>query len=515
MAEKETTRKHYPELSPFGEATKLEAEILAFWEANRIFERSVEERPASSPFVFYEGPPTANGRPGVHHALSRTIKDLVCRYQTMKGHRVVRKAGWDTHGLPVEIEVEHQLGLDGKDQIEHYGVAAFNEQCRKSVFKYLDEWLEFTKKLGFWLDLDDPYITFKNEYIESVWWILKQFWDQDMLFQGHKIVPYCPRCGTSLSSHEVSQGYADVQDPSIYIKLKLVDEDAYFLVWTTTPWTLISNVALAVGPDHDYVRVRNKGEVLILAEALVGVLDGDTEILGTVKGSELIGKRYEPCFPFFDKMVDAFRVIGADFVSLEDGTGIVHMAPAFGEDDYNAGKAENLPMIQPVDEAGKFTAEVTPWAGHVHQGRRSRDHHRSQEARPPLPEREDHALVPVLLALQIAAHLLRAPLVVHQDDGVQGSAPRGELEGAVVPARGRGEPLHRVARGERRLGALARALLGHAAQHLDVRVVQGAVLHRLRRGAPLDRRGVSRGVRSPQAVHRRSRRRLPRVRRQE
>jgi isoleucyl-tRNA synthetase len=363
MAEKETTRKHYPELSPFGEATKLEAEILAFWEANRIFERSVEERPASSPFVFYEGPPTANGRPGVHHALSRTIKDLVCRYQTMKGHRVVRKAGWDTHGLPVEIEVEHQLNINGKDQIEHYGVAAFNEQCRKSVFKYLDEWLDFTKKLGFWLDLDDPYITFKNEYIESVWWILKQFWDQDMLFEGHKIVPYCPRCGTSLSSHEVSQGYADVQDPSIYIKLKLVDEDAFFLVWTTTPWTLISNVALAVGPDYDYVRVRNKGDVLILAEALVGVLDGDTEVLGSVKGSELIGKRYEPCFPFFDKVVDAFRVIGADFVSLEDGTGIVHMAPAFGEDDYNAGKTENLPMLQPVDESGKFTDEVTPWAG--------------------------------------------------------------------------------------------------------------------------------------------------------
>jgi isoleucyl-tRNA synthetase len=363
MAEKENVRKRYPELSPFGEATALEAEILAFWEANHIFERSVEERPASSPFVFYEGPPTANGRPGVHHALSRTIKDLVCRYQTMKGHRVVRKAGWDTHGLPVEIEVEHQLDLDGKDQIEHYGIAAFNEQCRKSVFKYLDEWLEFTKKLGFWLDLDDPYITFKNDYIESVWWILKQFWDQDMLYQGHKIVPYCPRCGTSLSSHEVSQGYADVKDPSVHIKLKLADEDAYFLVWTTTPWTLISNVALAVGPEHDYVRVRNRGDVLILAEALVGALDGDTEILGAVKGSELIGKRYEPCFPFFDKMVDAFRVIGADFVSLEDGTGIVHMAPAFGEDDYNAGKAENLPMIQPVDEAGKFTEEVTPWAG--------------------------------------------------------------------------------------------------------------------------------------------------------
>jgi isoleucyl-tRNA synthetase len=360
---KDKSRKRYPELPPFGEATALEADVLRSWEANNIFKRSVEERPAENPFVFYEGPPTANGHPGVHHALSRTIKDLVCRYQTMKGHRVVRKAGWDTHGLPVEIEVEHQLNINGKDQIEHYGIARFNEECKKSVFRYLDEWLDFTKKLGFWLDLDDPYVTFKNEYIESVWWILRQFWDQDMLVQGHKIVPYCPRCGTALSSHEVSQGYEDVQDPSIFIKLKLVDEDAYFLVWTTTPWTLISNVALAVGPDFAYARVRNKGNVLILAEALVGVLDGDKEILGTVKGSELIGKRYEPCFPFFDKLADAFRVIGGDFVSLEDGTGIVHMAPAFGEDDYNAGKVENLPLLQPVDEAGKFTAEVTPWAG--------------------------------------------------------------------------------------------------------------------------------------------------------
>jgi len=361
--EKSASRKRYPELAPFGEAIKVEEEILRFWESNGIFRRSVEERPADDPFVFYEGPPTANGRPGVHHALSRTIKDLVCRYRTMRGNRVVRKAGWDTHGLPVEIEVEHKLGLDGKDQIEHYGIAAFNEQCRKSVWTYLDEWHEFTRKLGFWLDLDDPYITFKNEYIESVWWILRQFWDQDMLYQGHKIVPYCPRCGTSLSSHEVSQGYADTSDPSIYIKLKVEGEDAYFLVWTTTPWTLVSNAALAVGPDHDYVRVRNKGETLILAEALVGVLDGDTEILGSVKGSELVGKRYEPCFPFFKDAPGAFRVIGADFVSLEDGTGIVHVAPAFGEDDYNAGKAEGLPMLQPVDEAGHFTGEVTPWAG--------------------------------------------------------------------------------------------------------------------------------------------------------
>ena len=361
--QKNNKEKRYPDLPPQHEAITEEEEVLRFWEAHDIFKRSVEERPSDNPFVFYEGPPTANGRPGVHHAMSRTIKDIVCRYRTMRGHRVVRKAGWDTHGLPVEIEVEGMLGLDGKDQIEKYGIAAFNAECRRSVFKYLDEWHEFTRKLGFWLDLDDPYVTCTNEYIESVWWILKQFWDQDMLFEGHKVVPYCPRCGTSLSSHEVSQGYEDVSDPSIFIKLKIVDDDAYFLVWTTTPWTLISNVALAVGPDHDYVRVRNKGDELILAEALVGVLDGDVEILGKVKGKDLIGKRYEPCYPFFEDREGAFRVIGADFVTLTEGTGIVHTAPAFGEDDYQAGITEGLPFVQPVDEKGRFTDEITPWAG--------------------------------------------------------------------------------------------------------------------------------------------------------
>jgi isoleucyl-tRNA synthetase len=355
--------KRYRDLPPQNRAIEGEEEILRYWEANGIFKRSVDERPDDNPFVFYEGPPTANGRPGVHHAMSRAIKDIVCRYRTMRGHRVVRKAGWDTHGLPVEIEVEEKLGLNGKDQIEKYGIAAFNAECRRSVFKYLDEWHEFTRKLGFWLDLDDPYVTCTNEYIESVWWILKQFWDQDMLFEGHKVVPYCPRCGTSLSSHEVSQGYEDVSDPSIFIKLKLVDEDAYFLVWTTTPWTLISNIALAVGPDYDYIRVRNKGDELILAEALLDVLDGEVEILEKIKGKELIGKRYEPCYPFFKDQERAFRVIGADFVTLTDGTGIVHTAPAFGEDDYVAAIKEKLPFVQPVDERGRFTGDITPWAG--------------------------------------------------------------------------------------------------------------------------------------------------------
>ena len=363
MGDKETEKKRYRVLPSQDLAIETEEGILKYWDTHDIFKRSVEERPADKPFVFYEGPPTANGRPGVHHAMSRTIKDLVCRYKTMSGYRVVRKAGWDTHGLPVEIEVEEKLGLNGKDQIEKYGIAAFNEECKKSVFKYLDEWHEFTRKLGFWLDLDDPYVTFTNEYIESVWWILKQFWEQGMLFEGHKIVPYCPRCGTSLSSHEVSQGYEDVKDPSIFIKLKIVDEDAFFLVWTTTPWTLLSNVALAVGPDFDYVRVRNKGDVLILAEALLNVLDGEKEILDTVKGKDLIGKRYEPCFPYYKDAEGGFRVIGGEFVILTEGTGIVHIAPAFGEDDYQVGKVENLPFVQPVNEQGRFTEEITPWAG--------------------------------------------------------------------------------------------------------------------------------------------------------
>jgi isoleucyl-tRNA synthetase len=361
MADSDT--KRYGAIPPQREALEAEAEVLKFWDEKDVFRRSVDERPEEKNFVFYEGPPTANGRPGVHHAMSRTIKDLVCRYRTMKGERVVRKAGWDTHGLPVEIEVEKILGLDGKDQIEEYGVDKFNKQCFKSVFKYLEEWHEFTHKLGYWVDLDDPYVTCTNEYIESVWWILKQFWDQDMLYEGHKIIPYCARCGTSLSSHEVSQGYKDVADPSIFIKLKLTDEDAYFLVWTTTPWTLISNVALAVGPEHDYAKVSHSGQTLILAKDLLTVLDGEYEILGTVKGHELEGKTYEPCFPYFKDEENGFRVILADFVTLTDGTGIVHTAPAFGEDDYIAGMQQNLPFVQPVDAEGKFTAEVEKWAG--------------------------------------------------------------------------------------------------------------------------------------------------------
>ncbi|MEJ2722866.1 MAG: class I tRNA ligase family protein, partial [bacterium] len=314
-------------------------------------------------FVFYEGPPTANGKPGVHHVIARLSKDIVCRYKTKLWYQVIRKAGWDTHGLPVEIEVEKELGFDHKDQIETYGIAEFNAKCRESVFKYEKEWTRFTQRIGYWLDLEHPYVTYTNDYIETVWWILKQFWEKGLLYEGHKIVPYCPRCETSLSSHEVGLGYRDVSDPSIFVKFKAVDSDDRFLVWTTTPWTLTANAALAVGADHDYVRVRHGGDTLILAEALLSVLDGDFEIIDRMKGRSLAGRRYEPLFPFFKDEPNGFRVFAADFVSLEDGTGIVHIAPAFGEDDYRLHVEEVVPLLQPVTLQGTMSEDVVPWAG--------------------------------------------------------------------------------------------------------------------------------------------------------
>ncbi|KPL04220.1 MAG: isoleucyl-tRNA synthase [candidate division Zixibacteria bacterium SM23_73_2] len=344
----------------------MEKEILSFWEKNKIFEKSISIRKDSPHFVFYEGPPTANGKPGIHHVISRTIKDLICRYKTMKGFRVDRKAGWDTHGLPVEIEVEKELGLKTKADIEKYGIAKFNTKCRESVFRYVKEWDELTKRMGYWLDLNDAYITCSNEYIESVWWSLSEYFKKGLIYQGYKIVPYCPRCGTALSSHEVAQGYEEVEDPSVFVKMELEDEKGtYFLVWTTTPWTLISNVALAFGSELIYAKVEYKGERLILAKALLdSVLKDDFKILEEFKGKKLEGKRYKPLYEFVK--IDrsrAFYVTLADFVSLEEGTGIVHIAPAFGEDDYKLSRVYSLPLVQPVDEVGEFTQEVTPWQG--------------------------------------------------------------------------------------------------------------------------------------------------------
>ncbi|MGB8657386.1 MAG: isoleucine--tRNA ligase [Candidatus Zixiibacteriota bacterium] len=345
---------------------EMEKRILEFWDQESIFHKSIEIRKGSPNFVFYEGPPTANGKPGIHHVISRTIKDLVCRYKTMRGFKVERKAGWDTHGLPVEIEVEKALKFECKGDVEEYGVDRFNLKCNESVFRYKKEWDELTRRIGYWLDLKSAYITCSNDYIESVWWILSQFWEKGLIYQGHRIVPYCPRCGTALSSHEVAQGYEEVSDPSVFVKMKVEGKpNTYFLVWTTTPWTLISNVALAVGADLDYVKVEHRGEELILAKALLSqALDGEYQVREEFKGKDLEGTRYEPLYGFVKTdRSKAFYVILADFVSVEEGTGIVHVAPAFGADDYEVGLKYDLPVVQPVDEKGEFTSEVTPWKG--------------------------------------------------------------------------------------------------------------------------------------------------------
>lgn len=343
---------------------ELEEEILKFWKENKIFEKSLEIRKDSPRFVFYEGPPTANGRPGIHHVISRTIKDLVCRYKTMQGFLVERKAGWDTHGLPVELEVEKELKLENKAKILEYGIAKFNQKCKESVFKYKKDWDWLTERIGYWLDLEDAYITCSNEYIETIWWILSEYHKKGMIYRGDKIVPWCPRCGTGLSSHEVALGYEDVEDPSVFVKVELKDEaNTYFLVWTTTPWTLISNVSLALNPETTYVEVSHNNENLILAKNRLEVLKGDYKIEKEFKGRNLEKTKYNPLFTFVKVDKPAYYTTLADFVSLEEGTGIVHIAPAFGADDYNLGQEYNLPKPQPIDDAGKFTAEVTPWKG--------------------------------------------------------------------------------------------------------------------------------------------------------
>ena len=342
----------------------VEQEILRFWKENRIFEKSITLREGYPGFTFYEGPPTANGRPGIHHVMSRTLKDLVCRYKTMRGYGVHRKAGWDTHGLPVEIEVEKQLGFKHKEDIVRYGIAAFNQKCRESVWKYKSDWERMTELMGYWVDLSKPYITFENDYIESVWWALKRFYDEGMIYKGFKIQPYCPRCETPLSSHEVSLGYEDVKDPSVYVRMRLKsDPGVSLLAWTTTPWTLVSNVALAVAPDVQYVRVEQNGEQLILAEARLSVLEGEHRIVERVQGASLAGLEYERLFNYHSVDRKAFYVVEADFVTTEDGTGIVHMAPAYGEDDYETAKRYNLPTIHPVNSRGEFGPEVTDFAG--------------------------------------------------------------------------------------------------------------------------------------------------------
>jgi len=342
-----------------------EEKILAFWERHSVFQKAQEAAKDKPHFVFYEGPPTANGPPGIHHVIARTIKDLICRYKAMRGYRVDRKAGWDTHGLAVEIAVEKELKLDNKAKIVDYGISNFNQKCRESVFKYLKDWNEITRRIGYWLDLDDAFITLTNEYIESVWSILKTFYDRGLIYKGYKTVPFCPRCGTGLSSHEVAQGYDIVKDPSIYVKAKAADGDFFYLLWTTTPWTLLSNAALCMKPDADYVMVEHEGEKLVLAKALVGrVLGENKDVVEHYKGSDFLKRKYEPLFDTFKNEADsAFYVINGDFVTLEDGTGIVHIAPGFGADDYEIGQQYGLPVLQAIEANGIFKNFAGSYAG--------------------------------------------------------------------------------------------------------------------------------------------------------
>ena len=359
----------YKEISPNVNFVEEEGKIEQFWKENEIFEKSIETRAKGEPYVFYDGPPTANGKPHIGHVLTRVIKDMIPRYRTMKGCMVPRKAGWDTHGLPVELEVEKKLGLDGKEQIEEYGLEPFIGHCKESVWKYKGMWEDFSYKVGFWADMDDPYVTYHNDFIESEWWALKTIYDKGLLYKGFKIVPYCPRCGTPLSSHEVAQGYKTVKERSAIVRFKVTDEDAYFLAWTTTPWTLPSNVALCVNPDETYCKVTSEGKTYYMAQALLDKVlgEGNYEVLDSFAGAALEHREYEPLFDFVKPVCErqhkkAHFITCDGYVTMTDGTGIVHIAPAFGEDDNRIGKNYDLPFVQFVNGKGELTEE-TPYAG--------------------------------------------------------------------------------------------------------------------------------------------------------
>lgn len=357
----------------------VEEKVLLFWKENGIFEKSLKKNKKKKTFVFFEGPPTANGRPGIHHIIARSFKDVVLRYKTMRGFYVPRRGGWDTHGLPVELEVEKKLGFSSKKDIEEYGIAAFNKKCKESVWTYRDEWEKLTTRMGFWIDLDHPYVTYENSYMESLWWIFGEAWKKKLLYKGHKVVPWCPRCETGLSSHELALGYKETEDTSVYVKFKVkkgqkigkdfsADDHTYILSWTTTPWTLPGNVALAVGEDVKYqiVHIKDTGENFILAENLLdSVLNTEYEIFNTINGKDLVGIEYEPLFKIkaFEKSETAYKVYPADFVTTEDGTGVVHTAVMYGEDDYNLGVNRGLPARHTVDERGRFTEDVSGLAG--------------------------------------------------------------------------------------------------------------------------------------------------------
>ena len=343
----------------------MEKEIANLWNARNVIKKNFDMNQDGEYFTFYDGPPTANGKPHIGHILTRVMKDIIPRYKVMKGYKVIRKAGWDTHGLPVELEIEKKLGISGKEQIEEYGVEKFVKECKESVFTYVSMWEKMTEQIGYWVDMENPYVTYHNPYIESVWWALKQMWDKGLLYEGHKVMPYCPRCGTALSSHEVAQGYKDVKDLTAIAKFKVANEEnKYILAWTTTPWTLPSNLALCINKAYTYIEAKVNDEILILAKDLAPkVLGEDFETVREFQGAELLGTKYEQLMPFGKVEGKAFEVIHGDYVTLSDGTGVVHIAPAYGEDDSLVAKANGITFINLVDREGKFVEEVTPWAG--------------------------------------------------------------------------------------------------------------------------------------------------------
>ncbi|MES2216570.1 MAG: class I tRNA ligase family protein, partial [Patescibacteria group bacterium] len=374
-----------PEKAPKSTHAEREERILSFWKDKAIFEKTLEKNKGKKEFIFYEGPPTANGRPGLHHIEPRAFKDAIPRYKTMQGFYVRRRGGWDTHGLPVELQVEKELGLKSKKEIETFGIAAFNEKCKESVWKYVREWEEYTTRIGYWVDLKNPYITYKPKYIESLWNIMKTVEHKKLLYKDYKVVPWCPRCGTGLSSHELAQGYEDVKDLSVTVKFGLVDEPGTFLLaWTTTPWTLPGNVALAVGPNVEYSKVKTVDGIYILATNRLAAVfkDSTPEIIASLKGSDLVGKSYKPLYTFLvgainassvakaekEKLTNAFKVYAADFVTTADGTGIVHIAPMYGQDDFELGTKNNLPKYHLVNDDGTFKKETGFLAGKFVKG---------------------------------------------------------------------------------------------------------------------------------------------------
>ncbi|MCH5163713.1 MAG: isoleucine--tRNA ligase [Clostridiales bacterium] len=354
----------YEKVNPNLDFVEREKEVIDFWNKNDVFAASMKQTEGGEEFSFYDGPPTANGKPHIGHILTRVMKDIVPRYKTMKGYHVLRKAGWDTHGLPVELEVEKKLGMDGKQDIEKYGIEPFIAECKQSVWKYKTEWERMSERVGYWVDMEHPYVTYDDKYIESVWWSLKEIAKKGLIYKGHKIVPYCPRCGTALSSHEVAQGYKDVEETTAIAKFKVVGEDnVYILAWTTTPWTLPSNVALCMHPDYEYSKIEVNGEIYILAKELIPTLFEEYTILETKKGKEYEGLSYEPLFDFYSGKEKRHYVVNDTYVTLTDGTGVVHIAPAFGEDDARVGRRYNLPFVQLIDDRGRFVKEAGVYAG--------------------------------------------------------------------------------------------------------------------------------------------------------